>query len=156
MAEIKATIGGQEYELVCTTAAYVEICKKYGGIEEMAEVIQGPEINEWDSDEVRQQKEDAAANARNKVFEVIPWLLAVLANQGTMLRGNKTSLSDEEKLTEEKVLLYTLPKEIKDLTPIAMEAITAGFSMEHQAPEVDPTLAELEKQERKNGESAAV
>lgn len=148
-------IAGKKYELVCTTAAYVEICRKYGGIEEMAEIIQGPQINEWDDDDTIKQKEAEAARAASKVFEVIPWLVAVLANQGTMLALRKTKLTEDEELTEDVIRLFTTPKDITGMTPLAMEALSVGFGMEHKGPETDPTLEAVEKQERKNAESAA-
>lgn len=155
MAEVTVKIGNKTYELVCTTAAYVEICKKYGGVEEMAEMFQGEEISEYDSPEAQEQKRADAAKAANRLFEVIPWLVALLANQGEMLRIGKTKLSDDEKLTEESVLLLTTPKQIQELAPAAMEAISIGFGMEHKAPEGNPLLDEVERQERKNAESAA-
>ena len=155
MSDITVKIGKKEYELVCTTAAYVEICKKYGGVEEMAETFQGEAISELDSPELQEQKRAGAARAANRIFEVIPWLVAVLANQGEMLRIGKTKLSDEEKLTEEAVLLLTTPKQIKDLAAPAMEAISIGFGMEHKQPEGNSLLDEVERQERKNAESAA-
>lgn len=155
MSDISVKIGNKTYELVCTTAAYVEICKKYGGVEEMAETFQGEEISEYDSPEAQAQKRAEAAKAANNVFTVIPWLVAVLANQGEMLRLGKTKLSDDEKLTEEAVLLLTTPKQIKDLATPAMEAISIGFGMEHKQPEGNSLLDEVERQERKNAESAA-
>lgn len=155
MAEVTVKIGNKTYELVCTTAAYVEICKKYGGVEEMAEMFQGEEISEYDSPEAQEQKRADAAKAANRLFEVIPWLVALLANQGEMLRIGKTKLSDDEKLTEESVLLLTTPKQIQELAPAAMEAISMGFGMEHKQPEGNSLLDEVERQERKNAESAA-
>lgn len=155
MSDITVKIGKNEYELVCTTAAYVEICKKYGGVEEMAEMFQGEEISEYDSPEVQEQKRADAAKAANRLFEVIPWLVALLANQGEMLRLGKTKLADDEKLTEESVLLLTTPKQIQELSPAAMGAISIGFGMEHKQPEGNSLLDEVERQERKNAESAA-
>lgn len=155
MSDITVQIGKKSYELVFTTAAFVEICKKYGGVEEMAETFQGEEISEYDSPEVQAQKRADAGKAANKLFEVIPWLVAVLANQGEMLRLGKTKLSDDEKLTEEAVLLMTTPKQIKDLAAPAMEAIRIGFGMEHKQSEGNSLLDEVERQERKNAESAA-
>ena len=155
MSDTKVNIGKKEYELVCTTAAYVEICKKYGGVEEMAEEFRGKSISEFDSPEVQEQKRADAAKAANNVFTVIPWLVAVLANQGEMLRLEKTKLDDDEKLTEEIVLLYTTPQQIKKLSVVAMTAISDGFAMEHKVPEGNLLLEEVERQERKNAESAA-
>ena len=155
MSDITVKIGKKEYELVCTTAAYVEICKKYGGVEEMAETFQGEEISEYDSLEVQEQKRVDAAKAANRLFEVIPWLVALLANQGEMLRLGKTKLSDDEKLTEESVLLLTTPKQIQELAPAAMGAISIGFGMEPKQQEGTSLLDEVERQERKNAESAA-
>lgn len=151
----KVIINNKEYDLVCTTAAYSTIVKKYGGIEEMAETFQGPEINEWDSDEEKQRKADLSASAANNIFEVIPWLVSILADQGTMLKLGKTKLEDDEKLTPEMVSLFTAPKDIGILSQDALGACADGFGMENKAPDVDPTLAAVEKQERKNAESAA-
>jgi hypothetical protein len=155
MSEIKVKIGQKEYTLVCTTAAYVEICEKYGGIEEMAATFQGEPITEYDTPEIQEQKRVAAARAANNTFSVIPWLVSVLANQGTMLALGKTRLTEDEKLWEETVLVQTNPKQIKDLTAAAMEAISIGFGMEHKQPEGNSLLDEVERQERKNAESAA-
>ena len=53
------------------------------------------------------------------------------------------------------MLLLTTPKQIKDLATPAMEAISIGFGMEHKQPEGNSLLDEVERQERKNAESAA-
>lgn len=155
MSEVTVKIGKKEYELVCTTAAYVEICKAYGGVEEMADTFRGAEVFETDSLEIQEQKRIEADKAANNVFTVIPWLVAVLANQGEMLRLNKTKLNDDEKLTEDAVLLYTTPAQIRELAVVAMSAVAKGFDMEHKAPDTNPLLDEVDRQERKNVASAA-
>lgn len=155
MSDITVKIGKKEYDIVCTTAAYVEICNKYGGVEEMADTFRGAEILETDSPEIQEQKRIDAEKAANNVFTVIPWLVAVLANQGEMLRLGKTKLNDDEKITEDAVLLYTTPAQIRELAVVAMSAVAKGFEMEHKAPDSNPLLDEIDRQERKNAESAA-
>ena len=54
---VRINIGGREFTLVFTLAAFLEIKRKYGGITQMAEAMEGPIVNEWDSDDVKAEKE---------------------------------------------------------------------------------------------------
>ena len=66
MSDITVKIGKKEYELVCTTAAYVEICKKYGGVEEMAETFQGERNQRIRQPEVAGTKETSRCGQSGK------------------------------------------------------------------------------------------
>ena len=145
-------IGGREHFLVCTTAAYEMICDKYGDIQSMAEVFQGPADLEMDTPEERAEKEKLRIKAQQKVFTIAPWLVSILANQGAMIQAGTTKI--ENPLTEEYIKLVTMPKDIERLMNDAMGAISIGFGTEHVADEGkrDPVLEELD---RKNAEGAA-
>jgi hypothetical protein len=151
---VTVMIADQERFLVCTTAAYEMICEKYGDLESMVEVFQGPKDTEYDTPEAKAEKEKTRKKASNKLFTVAPWLIAALANQGEILKNGNTKPDNLALLTEEKVKLLTSPGEIKDLMQAAMQAISIGFGTEHAIGEGkrDPVLEELD---RKNAEGAA-
>lgn len=151
---VNATIGDQERFLVCTTAAYEEICNKYGGLQEMVEMFQGPEDDDNDTEAERAEKMKAREKAAGKIFTIAPWLIALLANQGEMLKTGITKPDNPELLTAEKVKLMTSPGEIRPLMEAAMQAIAIGFGTEHNLSggKRDPVLEELD---RKNAEGAA-
>lgn len=145
---VSVTIGGRGYTLVFTLAALLEVTEKYGGLEEMAEVFNGPTINEEDSDKVKAEKQKAQAKAQIGSVVHMPWLLAVLVNQGELLKDPKAV-----PVTAEQLALTLLPRDLKLLMEKAMQAINLGMSMEHEPDQGkrDPVLEELD---RKNAEGA--
>ncbi len=150
---VTATIGGTEYDLVYTLAAMLEVTERFGGVEEMAEAFQGPADEDGDTQDIKKQKEHDRKKAGILALKEIPWLIALLANQGIMLKTQDTSPNNPALLTAAKVSLYVKPKNLEALTQKAMEAIAEGSMTEHETgdQERDLVMEEIEK----NGEGAA-
>ena len=145
-------IGGEEKFLVCNTAAYEIISDKYGDLESMADLFIGPEDEKTDTPEQLAQKQKERVLAGNKIFVVGPWLVALLANEGEMVKNGCEEL--EKPLTEKYIKRFTSPGDIEQLFKQSMQAIKLGFSTQHVLSENkrDPVLEQLDQ---KNAESVA-
>lgn len=144
---VALTIGGREFNLVFTLAAFLEIKKKYGGLSQMAEAFDGPTINEWDADEVKAEKAIAREKAQSNSVEELPWLLATLATQGEWIKDPKA-----ERVTAEWIAIHIFPREIKRVMSAVNESIKEGSHTETEpVDEADPVLEEIDK---KNAEGA--
>lgn len=143
---VYVTIGGREFEMAFTLAALLQIKKRYGGIQEMSEVFNGPTINDWDSDEIKTDKMNQRTKAQSDALDELPWLITMLINQGEWLKDIKA-----EAVTAEWIALHIVPKDMGALMSAVMEAIAIGMGTEHKAEsdKRDPVLEELD---RKNAE----
>ena len=153
----KVKIGGKEYLLVCTLAATIEITEKYKGAREMLEYFAGPAYDETDTPEMQAEKAAQRETAQRNSLREIPWLITLLANQGTMLEKQVTKLSGEDLLTPERVAINVLPRDIADIMNAVNDALIIGNTTEHAADgedkEVDVVLEEISE---KNAASAGV
>ena len=120
-------INDKQCNLVYTSAAMLEIIEKFGDVEGMA-------------DKLQQNQAEAA--------RIVPWLIALLANQGVMLETGNAKPSNPDLIDSDWVALYTMPKDWEYLMGECMSAIAIGNGTYHEAPDegpVDVVLEELEK-----------
>lgn len=146
---VQVKLGGREYDMVFTLAALLAIKKRYGGVQEMADQFNGPEINEWDDEVVVKEKTAARIKAQGNAIDELPWLMAILLSQGEMLKDPKAA-----PITPEYVALRVLPKDMDTLLAASMKALAIGLGTDHppvKTGKQDPVLEELEG---KNVESA--
>ena len=140
---VKITLNGKEEELIFTTAALKAVQEKFGGMSEMVDAFSGAEINEWDDGETRAAKLKAKKEAETNTLDIIWWLVALLSNQGRLLKNTKAQL-----LSEAEVGLLLLPYQVEGVMNSCMEAIAKGTGTYHaQAEEKasDPILEEVQK-----------
>ena len=100
-------IGNREYEMLLTTRATKEIAKRYGGLEHLGEKLMKAENFELALDEV-------------------VWLIALLANQSTLVHNLLEPNDKRELLTEEAVELLTTPLGLSGYKSAIMEAMVKG------------------------------
>ena len=127
-------INDKQFNLVYTSAAMLEIIEKFGDVEGMA-------------DKLQQNQAEAA--------RIVPWLIALLANQGVMLETGNAKPSNPDLIDSDWVALYTMPKDWEYLMGECMSAIAIGNGTYHEAPDegpVDVVLEELEKNAEAGGE----
>lgn len=144
---VHITLNGREEALVFTTAALKTVQDSYGSIAELTTAFSGPQIEEWDDAEAVQAKQEAQVKAQGQAMSISLWLVALLANQGRMLKDIQADL-----LTEQQVALYMLPSQMESMLQACMDAIAKGLGTYHQTEdeETDPILEEV----LKNGEGA--
>ena len=118
------TLGGVEYELLFTTYATKAISKRYGGLENLGNELEG-------SKDV------------DKSLDEIVWLISLLANQPIMIynlwNDNKKAL-----LTEEMVSLLTTPSDLASYKDAIMKAMLKGTKREVISEEVETKNSEDE------------
>lgn len=118
------TLGGVEYELLFTTYATKAISKRYGGLENLGNELEG-------SKDV------------DKSLDEIVWLISLLANQPIMIynlwNDNKKAL-----LTEEMVSLLTTPSDLASYKDAIMTAMLKGTKREVISEEVETKNSEDE------------
>ena len=127
-------INDRKFNLVYTSAAMLGIIEKFGDVEGMA-------------DKLQQNQAEAA--------RIVPWLIALLANQGVMLETGNAKPSNPDLIDAGWVALYTMPKDWEYLMGECMSAIAIGNGTYHEAPDegpVDVVLEELEKNAEAGGE----
>lgn len=151
----KVKIGDKEYLLACTLAATIEITEKYKGAREMLEYFSGPAYDETDTPEMQAEKAAQRETAQRNSLREIPWLIALLANQGTMLEKQITKLSGDEYLSPERVAINLMPRDMARIMNAVNDALIIGNTTEHAADdddkEVDVVLEEISE---KNAVSA--
>jgi len=108
-------IGGVTYPLVLTTRATKEICRKYGGINNLGDQLMQNE--NWD-----------------KALDELVWLICLLANQAILI-GNLTSKTKKEQLSPDIIELLTTPVELTDFREAIMSAITKGVKRNIESEE---------------------
>lgn len=152
---VPVTIGGKPCTLVFTLAALMMLTDRYGGVQEMAEAFNGPDVTDEDTPEEATQKLAAKKKARLYGIKETPWLIATLANQGYMLEHGPRKADDPELLTPETVALQVLPRDMRALNAAFMEAISIGMGTLHGEGEDAETDVVLEELEQKNAAGAA-
>ena len=95
------------YELYLSTAAVMEISRKYGGLEKFGETL------------------EASGDAAFALSEVVS-LVTLLANQA-ILRDNILNGTDKKLLTEEAVQVLTSPGDLAEFRNAIGEAISKGM-----------------------------
>lgn len=110
----KFTIGGKEYTLVLTLRAQKEIAKKYGGLENLAEELDGVEG-----------------------MEAAIWFITLLANQGILI-DNLQNNEKQPLLTEAEIELLSSPGQFQDFVTLLESAIVKGMKR-HIESEDDTT-----------------
>lgn len=98
------TINNEEYNLVMTTAATREIIARFGGLEQIGDVI--------------------AAEGAGGLGE-LAWLIALLSNQG-IRQENFINHAQKKEITAEFVELFTTPADIAAMQGALVEAMTKG------------------------------
>jgi len=111
----RLTIDQQEYRLVLTTRATKEIARRYGGLENLGEKLLKAENFEM-------------------ALEEIVWLIALLANQGILIR-NRMEGEKRPLLTEEDVELLTSPMELAVFKDAILEALLKGTRRDVESEE---------------------
>ena len=101
-------IDGEKYDLLLTTNAAAELSEKVGGLENVETAF-----------DTMTEKES---------FEMMTWLVALLANQGTAARKLLDPSFERLNLTAERVGLLVSPFELIDMKDAIIDAIGAGFS----------------------------
>ena len=101
------TVGGDEYELLLTTAATKEIGAKFGGLQKLGEELMKPEKFE-------------------QGIDVVSDLICLLANQSIRRHNVKHPENPKPELTAETLELLTEPWELAEFNSAIMAAITKG------------------------------
>lgn len=118
------TLGGIEYELLFTTYATKAISKRYGGLENLGNELEG-------SKDV------------DKSLDEVVWLISLLANQPIMIynlwNDNKKPL-----LTEEMVSLLTTPSDLASYKDAIMTTMLKGTKREVISEDVETKNSEDE------------
>lgn len=107
------TLGDRTLELVLTTRATREIASRFGSIEKMADQL-------GSSEDVGEQ------------IEVICWMIALLANQGVLLRN--LAGGNEPEVTAEMVELLTTPGDLADYRGAIEVALARGMRRDVATP----------------------
>jgi len=102
----KITIGGRDFELVFNVAALADITERFGGISNLGELL---------------EKDKA------KAIREMPWLIALMANQGIALHNEETG-EKMALISSDWVALRMKPKELIRQQNIIMEAISEGMN----------------------------
>ncbi len=154
---VPVEIGGKSYTLVFTLAAMLMMSDRYGGMDELGDLLTGgPDIEETDDEAEKARKLEAQRKAQIQSLQETPWLIATLANQGTLLKDSTLKPGDPELLTPEQVALRVLPYQLSALSAAMTKAIGIGMNTEHDTDDPGETDVVLEELERKNAEGAAV
>ena len=110
------TIGGEEYELLLTTAATKDISKKYGGLENLGNGLMQNEKFEDAIDEILE-------------------LICILAN-GPVRIHNLRNEDKKQELTVEYLSLFTTPSDIAEFKDAIMDAMVKGTKRDIESEEV--------------------
>lgn len=105
---VKITLGDEEYYLLLTTGATKEICKRYGGLENLGDKLMAGE-----------KLDDA--------LDEVAWLLITLVNQGIAYENKKYG-ANKTPLTAADIDLFTAPAELVGYRPAITEAINKGMT----------------------------
>jgi len=100
-------IGEVAYPLILTTKATKEIAKRYGGLENLGNILMKSENFEMALDE-------------------IIWLITILANQSILIHNLKNKQDKKELLSEEEVELLTTPFELAEYKNAIMACMMKG------------------------------
>ena len=100
-------ISGEEYTLLLTTKATKEIAGRYGGLENLGEMLMKSE------------------NFEMAIGEIV-WLITLLANQTILIHNLKNKEQQRDLLTEEIVELLTVPADLATYKSAITEALHRG------------------------------
>jgi hypothetical protein len=152
---VPVEIGGKPHTLVFTLAAMLMMSERYGGMDELGELLTGPETEETDDEAEKARKLAEQRKARLRAMQETPWLIATLANQGALLENSALKPGDPELLTPEQVALQVPPYRLGELSAALTKAIRIGMNTQHDTDENEETDVVLEELERKNAAGAA-
>ena len=113
-------IDGTQYDLLLTTNAAAELSEKVGGLENVETAF-----------DTMTEKE---------AFEMMTWLVALLANQGTAAHKLLDPSFERLTLTAERVGLLVPPFELIDMKDTVIDAIEAGFSTNVKSEDEEKNL----------------
>ena len=113
-------IDGTQYDLLLTTNAAAELSEKVGGLENVETAF-----------DTMTEKE---------AFEMMAWLVALLANQGTAAHKLYDPSFERLTLTAERVGLLVPPFELIDMKDTVIDAIEAGFSTNVKSEDEEKNL----------------
>lgn len=116
------TLGENEYELILTTLATKSIARRYGGLENLGEKLQGSE-----------HFEDA--------LDEIVWLITLLANQSIMIWNLWHDSDKKPLLSEEMVELLTTPYDLAEYKTAIMNAMYKGAKRNVQSEETTKNIS---------------
>jgi len=144
---VKIEIGEKQYNLIYTVAAAEQIIGRYGSTTEMIQGIGVKDIvvgKNTDGTEKTEQRID-----EKTIMREVPWIVALLANQGIMIESHNTKPDNSALLTPECVKLFSPLYALKDMINGVMEAIRIGSDMDYKGAQndgpKDVILEELEK-----------
>lgn len=113
-------IDGTQYDLLLTTNAAAELSERVGGLENVDTVFD--------------------ALTEKEAFEMMAWLVALLANQGTAAHKLYDPSFERMNLTAERVGLLVPPLELIDMKDTVIDAIEAGFSTNVKSEDEEKNL----------------
>ncbi len=152
---VPVKVGDQAYRLIFNLDALFELQDKYETLAEMSGKFQGPAIEEGDSEEVKAEKLREQRKAEQLAKREIPWLVALMANQGLAAEAEETGKPCKTMITEKSVKLNMRPAQLPNAMNAVWVAIGIGMQTEHEEGEDEKKDLVLEELDRKNGESAA-
>ncbi|MGL6015451.1 MAG: hypothetical protein ACRCZU_05055 [Selenomonadaceae bacterium] len=101
-------IDGQEYDLLLTTNAAADLSERVGGLDNIETAF--------------------SALTEKQAFEMMTWLVALLANEGTKARRFYDPDYKCPLLTAETVGLLVPPDELLAMQDVIIDAISAGMA----------------------------
>lgn len=105
---VNVTIGGKSFDLYMSTAATKVILDKCGSLQDFGEELE-------------------KANDMGSILTTYPWLIVLLANEGTRLHNFEHPDDQRMTLTEELIDLLTTPAEVFELSGAAVAAFRNGL-----------------------------
>lgn len=149
-------IGGKDYNLVFTLGALMDVTMRLNGISEMAKGMETEPIKKSDTVAEKARKAKKNKDAAIYTMQEMPWLIALLANQGLLIEADETNKPVKELLTPEKVRLRMKPIAYSKAQDLVMEAIAAGMKQEEEKEVVDGivdlTVKEIDSKNVKGAE----
>ena len=106
---VAISLGGEEYRLILTTRATMEIAEKYGGVDNFGDKL-------------------LTARDMETAMPELCWLVSVLANQGIALYNLKHPDNKKPDITADEVELLTTPADVFELRPAVLTAIKLGMT----------------------------
>ena len=109
--------------MLLTTRATKEIAKRYGGLENLGDMLENSESVEMTLNEIM-------------------WVVTLLCNQSILIENLKNKDNPRELLTEEMVELLTVPGDLIEAKDVMIETITKGLkrNIESEPGEKNPQV----------------
>lgn len=128
MKAVKVDVGGEEYYLLFNGAAMFEVDERFDSSAKLLDLLN--------------------QNSRS-MFDALCWVVALLAEQGELVR-RCMGYDPGEMLAEETIRALATPTDIMELRRAVVNAIMLGYGREEgDGGEVDLGLAELNQKKRK-------